>query len=302
MDLQALDLQVADYQKAAFSLNTDTAYAVHRRAVLRYCTLLGVEPIPATSRLLCRYAAHLAKRLKFSSVKQYLNIVRIIHREWNLPKPLEGDYRLHLTLRGISSLGDSVCRKQPITPRHLRAILWALDVAKPEHAAIWAAARMMFYGLLRKSNALPNSAREFDPTRHLRRSDISFTSGVPESSSDGPRQTSSGADNAYCPCHASKDTPCAPHRHCSTRYVWHGEPRRRGQPSPPAPDRGHAPSHRPCLYPPSRPPSLAQDGTSPILPVTALGGVGPAFCGRFPHRRGSYRSWATGAPTPTQLT
>ena len=178
MDLQALDLQVADYQKAAFSLNTDKAYAVLRRAFLRFCTLLGVEPIPATSRLLCRYAAYLAKRLKFSSVKQYLNIIRIIHREWNLPNPLEGDYRLHLTLRGIKrSLGDSVCRKQPITPRHLRAILRALDVAKPEHAAIWAAALLMFYGLLRKSNALPNSAREFDPTRHLRRSDIPFTSG-----------------------------------------------------------------------------------------------------------------------------
>ena len=98
--------------------------------------------------------------------------------EHNLPNPLEGDYRLNLTLRGIRRiLGDTVCRKEPITPDHLRAILRALDVMQLQHAAIWAAALLMFFGMLRKSNVLPNSARDFDPARHLRRSDIIYTPG-----------------------------------------------------------------------------------------------------------------------------
>lgn len=46
-------------------------------------------PVPATSAtIICRYAAHVAKTLKFNSIKQYLNIVRLFREEWNLPNPL----------------------------------------------------------------------------------------------------------------------------------------------------------------------------------------------------------------------
>ena len=170
-----LEEQVKFYQANAFSFNTKRSYSVHRRSYISFCNRLGVAPVPATSKLICLYAAFLAKRLKYSSVKQYLNIVRILHSEWGLPNPCEGNYFLKCTLRGIRRhLGDAVCRKAPITPSILRRILSALDVSEPKGASVWAACLVMFFGLLRKSNVLPSSCN-FDPTRHLRRRDLRFT-------------------------------------------------------------------------------------------------------------------------------
>jgi len=109
----------------------------------------------------------------YSSIRQYMNIIRIMHAEWGLPNPLEDNYRLTITLRGIRrERGDSTLRKAPITPDMLHAILRALNT---QNRAAWAAALAMFYGLLRRSNIMPTTAREFDPTRHLRRRDALFT-------------------------------------------------------------------------------------------------------------------------------
>lgn len=40
---------------------------------------------------------------------------------------------------------------------------------------IWAACLAMFFGLLRRSNVVPSGPQAFDPTKHLRRSDLAFT-------------------------------------------------------------------------------------------------------------------------------
>ena len=62
-------------------------------------------------------------------------------------------------------------RKTPITPVLLRKILARLDVSVSLDATVWAVCLTIFYGLLRKSNALPDN---FDPKKHLRRRDIHF--------------------------------------------------------------------------------------------------------------------------------
>ncbi len=118
------------------------------------------------------FAAHLARTLKFSSIKQYLNAVRLEHLERGLPNPLLDNFQLSCTLKGIRrALGDKAHRKLPITPELLRAILRKLDLSSPLHAAFWAACLLMFYTLLRRSNAL------FDPLqaaagRFLKRGDV----------------------------------------------------------------------------------------------------------------------------------
>lgn len=168
--------KVSFYQSIAFAPSTNHTYSAHRRSYLSFCNSIGINPVPASSELLCSYAAHLAARLKFSSIKQYFNIIRILHLEWGLENPCLHDYRLKLTLRGIRRhLGDAVSRKEPITPALLRAILTSLNMNKPRDAAIWAACLVMFFGLLRRSNVTPPGPRAFDPSKHLQRQDISFS-------------------------------------------------------------------------------------------------------------------------------
>lgn len=176
LSLQDLETEVNFYRSNCWSNNTNRSYATHRRAYLSFCHQAKLTPIPATTRTLCLYAAYLARRLKYNSIKQYLNIIRILHLEWHLSNPLLDNFHLQATLRGIRRhLGDSVSRKEPITPQLLMLLLSHLDITTPIGATVWASALIMFYGLLRRSNVLPASVGVFNPQLHLRRRDLVFT-------------------------------------------------------------------------------------------------------------------------------
>lgn len=175
LDMRLLRQEAEVYRTLCWAPSTRRAYSVHRRCYLRFCTSAGISPVPASTDTLCLYATFLARRLKYKSVCQYLNIVRILHAEWNLPNPMLKNFHLHATLQGIRRQhGDVTVRKTPITPQMLLHLLRNLNLSIPEEAAVWAAALLMFYSLLRRSNVLLSSAGAFDPSRHLRRCDISF--------------------------------------------------------------------------------------------------------------------------------
>ena len=171
-----LDRQVDHFKSISFSLNTKKAYAVHKRAYIAFCNLLRVPPVPADTQLLCRYAVYLSRHLKFNSIKQYMNIVRLLHQEWGVQNPCLNNFHLTATLRGIKRhLGATVCRKLPITPELLKIILNALAINTPKGASVWAACVLMFFGLLRRSNVMLQDKDKFDPNLHLRRKDLHFT-------------------------------------------------------------------------------------------------------------------------------
>lgn len=99
----------------------------------------------------------------------------LLHKEAGLQSPVVGSFQLDQTLRGIRrKKGDLVHQKAPITPELLLTIRGQLDLSSPRHRAVWAAALMMFVGLLRRSNVMPPSASGFSSEKHLCRSDISF--------------------------------------------------------------------------------------------------------------------------------
>lgn len=80
-----------------------------------------------------------------------------------------------MTLKGIKrSLGNHVQRKSPMTPAILRQIHGVINFNNALDTAIWAASLIAFYGLLRKSNLMPDSLGGFDASRQLTRSDFTF--------------------------------------------------------------------------------------------------------------------------------
>ena len=176
--LQAsLDREASNYMHRAYAAKTQATYSTHRRSYLSFCAYLGINPIPANTRNLCQYAAVLARSLKYTSIKQYMNIVRIIHQEWSLPNPLENNYHLHCVLRGIRrSLGDTVSRKRPMEPSNLLRFLSKLDLSLIEDAAMWATMLLLFFGILRVASVLCPSSR-CDHRRHVVNSDISRSAG-----------------------------------------------------------------------------------------------------------------------------
>lgn len=172
MVLAELDKKVDYYKRLTFADTTKKCYRTHRNTFIKFCNDLGLCGVPASTETLVRYAAFLAGKMKFGSVKQYLNIIRILHLEWDLPNPIQNNFQLQCVLKGIKrDKGDFVKQKQPITPDILVAILGKLNVSSVTDANFWAICLVMFYGLLRKSNVLVDSTSNVNC---IRRNDIAF--------------------------------------------------------------------------------------------------------------------------------
>ncbi|XP_041368508.1 uncharacterized protein LOC121382893 [Gigantopelta aegis] len=173
---EALDSELANFRASAFSDNTKKTYGTHRRAYYKFCCLLGYESVPASPVLVARYATFLARTLKFSSSKQYLNIIiQHTHKECGFPSPLQDNYILKTTLSGIKrQKGDAVSRKLPITPAILCQIYERLDMQCLDDAMFWAVCLTAFYALLQKSNLLPEKSEDFNQLRYPTRAAFTF--------------------------------------------------------------------------------------------------------------------------------
>ena len=148
------------------------AYSSHLRAYLRFCQLCRLDPIPASAPTLERYAAYLARTRSYTTVNQYLNIIRIIHREYGLQNPLTDNWHLKSVLQGIKRVkGSGAKPKSPISPHHLLCLSRHIKSDCPHDAQLWAATLVAFFGLLRVSSIA--SARSTNSVIKKRDIDIS---------------------------------------------------------------------------------------------------------------------------------
>ena len=160
-DLRAqLCQEVAQYTQNSFAENTRQSYTTHHRSYLTFCNALNVPPVPSSTQTICLYAAYLARRLKYSSVKAYMNGVRILHLDYGLPNPLENNFAYVNLMRGIRrSLGDKPNRKLPMTPKLLAKCLSYLNLGDLQDISTWAIMLLAFYGMLRMASIVcPDSA------------------------------------------------------------------------------------------------------------------------------------------------
>ena len=176
MELEAaMDQEIARYRSVAYQDSTKKVYRTHRDAYLRFCIFCGYRPVPVDKDVLARYVVFLARSLKYSSVTQYLNIVKLLHLEAGFPNPLADNWFVQTIVMGIKrDLGNKVEQKQPISPEVLLRLFEGLDLSTSQDACFWAAALMAFFCFFRKSNLLPKSERAYDPNIHLRVEDVQF--------------------------------------------------------------------------------------------------------------------------------
>ena len=105
------------YLEQTFAPSTQKTYKTQRETYLSFCRAMGYTPVPASTAVLCRYAVMLARTLKYTTIKQYLNIVRLLHLESNITNPLQQNHQLDSVLKGIRrALGDTPTRKLPVDP------------------------------------------------------------------------------------------------------------------------------------------------------------------------------------------
>ncbi len=83
------------------------------------------------------------------------------------------DIDLVLALKGLSrEKKHKVKQAEPMTPQILLKIRDYLDLSDPQDASTWALFTSSFWLMTRKSNMVPNSATQFDPSKQFTRGDV----------------------------------------------------------------------------------------------------------------------------------
>ena len=101
---RALAGEVLFYRQATYAESTKKSYRTHYNAYFRFCQLLELSLVPASSSVLCLYAAYLARFLVPTSVCQYLSFVGLLHKEFGYPNPLEHNWVVSSVLKGIKRI------------------------------------------------------------------------------------------------------------------------------------------------------------------------------------------------------
>ena len=164
-----LERECAGFQEAQYAEATKKTRAVQVGAYLEFCELFRdrLSPYPCSSRQTCLYMSFLARRMRFSSIRQYLSAL-CNHLKDVGHRPIDyKDHRIRKCLAGIRrTLGDSVKQAPPMLPSHLCKMFRAMFLT-PGHIALRAAMLLSFRALLRKGHVTESGSS-------LLRSDFAF--------------------------------------------------------------------------------------------------------------------------------
>ena len=146
-------LKIKDYQWSIFT---------------SFCKLYHEEPIPASGDTLVRFSTYLIvqRNCSIPVVKNYLSTIRRYHKLFlNVDIPSPTQYLpLQFTLRGGAKyLGRNVQQKYPVTANMLAALTMTLPDTSPFKTLY----NLLFFGLPRVGNILPDSKATFSTIRHL---------------------------------------------------------------------------------------------------------------------------------------
>lgn len=166
-----LQQEVLYYRQQGYAPTTKKSYRTQFDAFIKFCSMLGLPPLPASNYTLCIYAAFLARFLLPQSVYSYVHFVGILHKDQGFSNPVVDNWPLSHVLKGIRRVHGKPSRPRlPITIDILVALHSRLNFNLSKHASFWAICLTMFFGLFRKSHLLPSYRRSFNPIQQFIRS------------------------------------------------------------------------------------------------------------------------------------
>ena len=136
---------------------------------MEFCKKVNVDPVPVSAYIISLYIAYMAdvKRYKFSTIQNYLTIVKHLHRANDYQDPTKDNWLVQHVLKGAKrELGAAQDAATPIEPTHLHTIRRALNLNSVGDLTFWVACLIAFFGFLRPGNFLSESSI-FNPARDL---------------------------------------------------------------------------------------------------------------------------------------
>lgn len=153
-DWERLRQECSTYKDSHYAEATKKVRSVQVKAYLEFCKIFEdrVQPYPCDADQTCMYMSYLARRLCFSSIRQYLSGLNNHLKELGCDPIDYKDFKVKACMTGIRrSLGDAPRQAPPLLPINLLVIFEGL-CDTPGHTAMRAAMLLSFRALLRKAH------------------------------------------------------------------------------------------------------------------------------------------------------
>ena len=161
-------------KQAVFTESTRKNLKSQWIAYLMFCIYFSLKELPATIDTICMYTQFLSRSLtSVTSIKNYLNAVKLLHIFNNLDYPHTESNELKLLIRGISRLHPH-CEKRalPIIPDILLEFVTFLDFQNPIDVTYWCIFLFSFFMMVRKSQLVLNSYGQKQCNKVLKTKDV----------------------------------------------------------------------------------------------------------------------------------
>ena len=177
LELQLQELRIQNYATQGFKYTKESAANVLSgiRQYLFFTLHFHLQPFPTCVYTLVCFAEFMARTAGYPHLKHLMSSVKYAHEALDLYYPINS-FQVDTTMQGLKRrLARVPFQVLPITPTILRRMFLHLNMTRNQDRALWCAYLLSFYGLLRKSSAVPKSAR-YDANKVLVRRNVKVDS------------------------------------------------------------------------------------------------------------------------------
>ena len=175
MDAQDLDLIALLFQQNSITDKTMKNKDSQWRIFTSFCQTYREQAVPVQPDTLVRYAVYLMvqRRCSVPTVRNHLSTIRRIHQLFynvTIPSPSQYIPLLSTLKGGAKFLGRNVRQKFPVTAE----MLTVLTLTLPPNSPYKSLYNLLFFGLPRLGNIVPDSIGKFSRIKHLTWRKINF--------------------------------------------------------------------------------------------------------------------------------
>ena len=156
---QLQQLRLQNHTTQGFKYTKESAANVLSaiRQYLYFTFYFKLKPFPTNVDTLTCYMEFMARTAGHPHLKHLLSSVKFVHEALDLPYPVNS-FQVDTTMQGLKRrLAKVPFQVLPLTPVILKKMFQHLDMSRLQDRALWCSYLVSFYGLLRKSSAVPKS-------------------------------------------------------------------------------------------------------------------------------------------------
>ena len=173
LETQLQELRLQNRTTQGFKYTKESAANVLSgiRQYLYFTLHFGISPFPANVDTVICFLEFMARTSGHPHLKHLLSAVKFAHEAMDMPFPVNS-FQIDMTMQGLKRrLARVPFQVLPLSPTILKKMFVHLNMDLVQDRALWCSYLLSFYGLLRKSSAVPKS-KKFDVHKVLVRRNV----------------------------------------------------------------------------------------------------------------------------------